>query len=257
MTPQVNQKLPPTPDTTTSPYFHGREHAGGPGTFFRRTKGNTVNNDLAIARATPSLGGLPSPVCPQPNRGQIKRKYVDDGTFDFGENPSAAGVKEESQDDEPGPRTAILTRQFPVTKTNQRPVATKPTSPGPRTRETSQTSSVIPSGPQERSAIVATLVHVCDNTVIAAAVALVLRWARHPTLSCHGDVYDTTFIQNIIADLDDQGIEATRRASITAMLARPLQQQLESLRSSSESLSLCLASITTPQPSSPLSRHSG
>ena len=108
--------------------------------------------------------------------------------------------------------------------------------------------------PLERSALVASLAYVRDGAVTEATIALVLRRAREVGPPGNGDVYDTAFIRSILADLDAHRIDADRRAEVTELLAQPLQQQLESLRSSSESLLSCLASINTPQPSTPSSR---
>lgn len=254
MTPQIHQKLPSNHDTTTSKYWDTRvdaEESTSPPRKKRATILGHFDHGRAGATTTPPppLGGLPYP----PDLHSFKQRVGN--AFEF-RSPEAPDVKEEPQGDEDAPRTSTLTKHFSATKISHHRIAAKTTSSAQTTRHTTQTFDVTTNDPRQRSAVIATLVCVWDGAVTAAAVSLVLRWARQVTPSRHGDIYDPAFIQGIIADLDAEGIEPQRRTVLTTMLARPLQQQLESLRSSSESLQSCLASITTPQPSSPLSKRS-
>jgi hypothetical protein len=173
---------------------------------------------------------------------------------------NAVNVKEEPQEESLTLRATTLTRHFAASKA-LRPstpaITRKGASVAPKSTEPTQPPGLNAKNSQERFAVVATLAYVRDSAVTEAVVAHVLRWARQYAASGNGDVYDTEFIQSIFADLDAISIEPGRRAVVTDMLTRPLQQQLESLRSSSESLRSCLASINTPQPSSPLSRTRG
>lgn len=94
----------------------------------------------------------------------------------------------------------------------------------------------------EESAIVSVLVHVRDPTVTEAAVALVLRWARETAAPSNGGDLGVAYIQKVIVTLDEHGVASDRRAVVTGMLTRRLQEQLETLRSRIET-------ISTPQPS--------
>jgi hypothetical protein len=191
------------------------------------------------------------------DRQHFKRTYED--AFDF-KPKDAVNVKEEPQEESITLRATTLTRHFAASKA-LRPstpaITRKGASVAPKSMEPTQPPGLNAKHSQERFAVVATLAYVRDSAVTEAVVAHVLRWARQYAASGNGDVYDTGLIQSIFNDLDALSIEPGRRAVITDMLTRPLQQQLESLRSSSESLRSCLASINTPQPSSPLSRTGG
>jgi hypothetical protein len=188
------------------------------------------------------------------DRQHFKRTYED--AFDF-KPKEAVSVKEEPHDENSTSRPATLTQHFAAIKfstTSTSAIIRKNASVERRSTEPTQALDIHSlKESQERFAIVATLAFVRDSAVTKAVIAHVLRWARQHATSGNGDVYDTEFIQSIFTDLDALSVEPDRRAVVTEMLTRPLQQQLESLRTSSESLRSCLASINTPQPSSPLS----
>ena len=185
------------------------------------------------------------------NKQQYKRKFED--AFDF--RPKIATViKEEPHDESRSARSTTLTQHFGASKSGQPITTLKPTPLARKKDETTMASTWTTGDPLERSALVASLAYVRDGAVTEATIALVLRRAREVGPQDKGDVYDTAFIRSILADLDAHRIDADRRAEVTELLAQPLQQQLESLRSSSESLLSCLASINTPQPSTPSSR---
>lgn len=190
------------------------------------------------------------------HRQQFKRTYED--AFDF-KPKDTADVKEEPRDQDSIPRATILNHHFTASKPSKpskSAVVPKGASLAPEWAESPRPLNVTESSSDERSAIIATLTHVRDSAITEAVVAYVLKWAQHYATSKHGDLYDTAFIQSIFADLDAQGIEAGRRTVVTEMLTRPLHQQLESLCSSSENLRSCLATINSPQPSSPIFRSS-
>lgn len=258
MTPQAIEESPPdkansSPSTTRSRYWPGNNISSvrpdSPWLKRQYSKASDSGRDSAQAKAqSPATGSTGTT-----DRQRFKRTYED--AFDF-KPKKTTSVKEEPQDDNSTSKVSTLTQHFAASKasksskTNTKP---KGVSVAPDLSESMRSPNVTKKGSRERSAIVATLVHVRDSAVTEAVVAHVLRWARHYAPSGHGDVYDAAFIQSIFADLDALGIDPGRRNVITEMLTRPLQQQLESLRSSSESLRSCLASINTPQPSSPLS----
>jgi hypothetical protein len=188
------------------------------------------------------------------DRQHFKRTYED--AFDF-KPKEAVNVKEEPQDESSTSKPATLMQHFiasKVLKSSTSAITRKDALFGRKSTESTQLLDIHSSKEsKERFAIVATLAFVRDSAVTEAVVAHVLRWARQHATSGNGDVYDTGFMQSIFSDLDALGVQPDRRAVVTEMLTRPLQQQLESLRTSSESLRSCLASINTPQPSSPLS----
>lgn len=187
------------------------------------------------------------------NKEQHKRRFED--AFDF-RPKTASGIKEEPQD-EPATaaaRPATLTQHFVTTKSGQPATASKTTSLAPRRDDPAEASKETTVEITERSAVVTALAYVHDGAVTEAVAALVLRRARQTASPGQGNVYDAAFIRGILADLDARCVDSDRRAFVTEMLARPLQRQLETLRSSSESLLSCLASINTPQPSSPTSK---
>jgi hypothetical protein len=187
------------------------------------------------------------------NKEQYKRKYGD--AFDF--RPKIAlSIKEEPQDDHAARAPAKLTQHFATSKPEQPATALKSARLATKEDKPSSSPKETKADISERSAVVTTLAYVRDGAVTEAVAALVLRWARETASSGQGDVYDAAFIRSILADLDLHRVDSDRRAFVTEMLARPLQKQLETLRSSSESLLSCLASINTPQPSSPSSRNS-
>jgi hypothetical protein len=194
---------------------------------------------------------LPTSTTTVANKQQYKRKFED--AFDFGPK-TATGVKVEPQDEHVTTRPTTLIRHFAASKSGQPATASKSTALSPKPDEAAIASRWTTGDLLERSALVTTLAYVWDGAVTEATIALVLRRAREVAPSGKGDVYDTAFIRSILADLDTHRIDSDRRAAVTELLARPLQQQLENLRSSSESLLSCLASINTPQPSSPSSR---
>lgn len=242
--------------TTRSRYWPGKDitsvRPDSPWLKRQYSKASDSGHESAQAKAqSPAAGSIGTT-----DRQRFKRTY--ENAFDF-EPKKTISVKEEPQDDNSTSKAATLTQHFAASKASK---SSKPTtklkgvSVEPDMTESIRSPNVTEKGSRERSAIVATLVHVRDSAVTEAVVAHVLRWARHYAPSGHGDIYDAAFIQSIFADLDAHGIEPGRRNVITEILTRPLEQQLDSLRSSSESLLSCLASINTPQPSSPLTRSS-
>jgi hypothetical protein len=188
------------------------------------------------------------------DRQHFKRTYED--AFDF-KPKETVNVKEEPQDESSTSKPATLMQHFIASKAfkpSTSAMTRKDAFFGRKSTEPTQLLDIHSmKESQERFAIVAALAFVRDSAVTDAVVAHVLRWARQHVTSGNGDVYDTGLMQSIFTDLDALGVEPDRRAVVTEMLTRPLQQQLESLRTSSESLRSCLASINTPQPSSPLS----
>jgi hypothetical protein len=253
MTPRTSwNNLPPetTNSTIRSRYWDRNNNSPWPKRPCSPARPSSHGSMPREARSSPAAPTHPA------NRQQFKRTYED--AFDF-RPKDAVGVKQEPQDESSPSRALKLTRHFAVSKSSKRStpaIPGKDISVAPKSTESARTPNANATNSRERSAVVATLAHVRDSAVTEAVVAHVLRWARQYAITGHGDVYDTAFIQSIFADLDAHGIEPGRRAIVTDMLTRPLQQQLERLRSSSESLRSCLASINTPQPSSPLSRSS-
>ncbi|KAM0706231.1 hypothetical protein Q7P35_006780 [Cladosporium inversicolor] len=213
----------------------------------RRTDGCSTSHEPGQTKLQSLTVGSTTTVA---NKEQYKRKYQD--IFDFSPE-TAPDIKEEPRDETATARPATLTQHFTTTKSGQPAAAPKTTPLSPKRDAPPEISKGTTGALGERSAVVAALAYVHDGGVTEAVAALVLRWARETQ---QGDAYDPEFIRGILADLDAHRIDSDRRAFVTEMLARPLQQQLETLRSSSESLLSCLASINTPQPSSSPSRKS-
>lgn len=208
----------------------------------RRTDGRLTSHETGQTKPQSLPVGGTTTVA---NKEQYKRKFQD--VFDFSPE-TAPDIKEEPQDETTTTRPATLTQHFATTKSGQPAVAPKIHTLSPKKRDApAEPSKETADGLSERSAVVTTLAYVHDGAVTEAVTALVLRWARE---THRGDAYDAEFIRGILADLDAHRVDSDRRAFVTEMLARPLQQQLETLRSSSESLLSCLASINTPLPSS-------
>lgn len=252
MAPQANHKSPlDSPNTTKSKYWSDSVHEQSNLPWPKKQCGDRVSSGHEPAQT--SLRPLPAEASGAPNKQQYKRKFED--AFDF-RPKDATSVKEEPQEDGTTTKTATLTRHFAASKSGQATTAPKTTLLTSKPNKPTGSSTATTGDLRERSAIVTTLAFVHDGAVTEAAIALVLRWAHDLASSGNGDVYNTAFIRSILADLDIHGVDPDRRVVVTQMLARPLQQQLESLRSSSESLRSCLESINTPQPSSPLSRNS-
>jgi hypothetical protein len=261
MTPKRVSRNPPVDDadnTVRSRYWDNLNESTRPESPWPKPK-RQCSQTRSSGHDSTRLGPQSSPSAPPgpADRQHFKRTYED--AFDF-KPRNAVNVKEEPQEESLTLRATTLTRHFAASKA-LRPstpaITRKGASVAPKSTEPTQPPGLNAKNSQERFAVVATLAYVRDSAVTEAVVAHVLRWARQYAASGNGDVYDTEFIQSIFADLDAISIEPGRRAVVTDMLTRPLQQQLESLRSSSESLRSCLASINTPQPSSPLSRTRG
>jgi hypothetical protein len=237
-----------------SKYWNGDEkpqnaHSGPPYPKKRLTDASSTSNGPGQVRLQSLPAGNNTTVA---NKEQYKRRFED--AFDF-RPKTASGIKEEPHD-EPAiatARTATMTQQFVATKSGQPATALKTTPLASKRDDIAEAPKESTAGITERSAVVTTLAYVHDGAVTEAVAALVLRWARQTASPGQGNVYDASFIRGILADLDAHRVDSDRRAFVTEMLARPLQQQLETLRSSSESLLSCLASINTPQPSSPAS----
>lgn len=213
----------------------------------RRIDGRSTNHEAGQTKLQSLPVGSTTSVA---NKEQYKRKYQD--VFDF--SPEIApDIKEEPQDEAAPVRPGTLTQHFATTKSGQPATAPETTPLSPKRVAPAEPSKGTTGVLSERSAVVAALAYVHDGAVTEAVAALVLRWARE---THQGDAYDPEFIRGILVDLDAHRVDSDRRAFVTEMLARPLHQQLETLRSSSESLLSCLASINTPQPSSSPSRKS-
>ena len=244
-----------SPSTIKSKYWNNNgesAHAQSDSPWVKKKRyndGPTTSHEPAQVR----LRSLPTSTTTVANKQQYKRKFED--AFDF-RPKTATGVKEEPQDEIVATKPTMLTRHFAASKSGQPATPSKTPAPKPKTVEPAEPMRETTGDLRERSTVVATLAYVRDGAVTEAVTALVLRWARDLAPSDKGDVYNTAFIRSILADLDIHRIDPDRRAVVTEMLARPLQQQLETLRSSSESLLSCLASINTPQPSSPRARNS-
>jgi hypothetical protein len=225
-------------------------HSDPPYPKKRRTDASSTTNGSGQVR----LPSLPAgDTTTAANKEQHKRRFED--AFDF-RPKTASGIKEEPQDETATAtaRPATLTQHFVTTKSGQPATASKTTPLAPKRDDPAEASKETTADITERSAVVTALAYVHDGAVTEAVAALVLRRARQTASPGQGNVYDAAFIRGILADLDARCVDSDRRAFVTEMLARPLQRQLETLRSSSESLLSCLASINTPQPSSPTSR---
>jgi len=262
-TPRHKDDKAKSPDTVKSKYWSNDDksanvHSDLPWPKKRRSDKRFTSHEPGQMRLKSLPAGSTTTVA---NKEQYKRKYGD--AFDF-RPKTALGIKEEPQDENTVRSPATLTRHFATTKPGQPTTAKsaqpatapKPTPLAPKRNKLAGPSNETTTDLSERSAVITTLAYVHDGAVTEAVTSLVLRWARDPAPSGQGDVYDAAFIRSILDDLDVHRIDSDRRAEVTEMLARPLQKQLETLRSSSESLLSCLASINTPQPSSPSSRNS-
>jgi hypothetical protein len=278
-TPRHKNDKAKSPDKIKSKYWSNDDksanvHSDLPWPKKRRSDKRSTSHEPGQMRLKSLPAGGTTTVA---NKEQYKRKFGD--AFDF-RPKTAPGIKEEPQEENVVKTPATLTRHFATSKSGQpttaksgqfttaksgQPTAAKSGQPttAPKTTPLASKRDEL-AGPSketatdlsERSAVITTLAYVHDGAVTEAVTSLVLRWARDPAPSGQGDVYDATFIRSILDDLDVHRIDSDRRAEVTEMLARPLQRQLKTLRSSSESLLSCLASINTPQPSSPSSRNS-
>ncbi|GAB7333794.1 hypothetical protein MBLNU13_g05310t1 [Cladosporium sp. NU13] len=243
------------PKTIKSKYFSNDDKSGDaqfdlPWPKKRRTDDHSISHEPSQVR----LQSLPAgSTRPGVNKEQYKRKYGD--AFDF-RPKTAPSIKEEPQDEVTTTRSATLTQHFATSKPVQPATAPKVDPRASKGNDPAEAPQETTCKPTERSAVITALAYVQDGAVTEAVAALVLRWAREQAPSSQGDVYDAGFIRSILDDLEVHRIDSDRRAFVTEMLSRPLQKQLETLRSSSESLLSCLASINTPQPSSPLAKNS-
>ena len=227
----------------------GKVHSDLPCLKKRRTETRSTSREPGQVRLQSLPAGSTTTAA---KKQQYKRKF--ENVFDFGPK-TVPDIKEEPQDETVIARPATMTQHFATFKSGQPATALKTTSPAPKRDEPEPagSSNEAMGNLSERSVAITTLAYVEDGAVTEAVTSLVLRWARELG---QGDVYDAAFIRGILDDLDLHRIDSDRRAVVTEMLARPLQKQLETLRSSSESLLSCLASINTPQPSSPAARNS-
>ena len=100
----------------------------------------------------------------------------------------------------------------------------------------------------EEQAVISTLAHVCDRSVIEATINLVFRWGREVSNSS-GEVDDLgiAYYKSIVARIDKRGIEPHRRAVVIDLLSSKYTRHLEDLKKRIGTLS----ASQLPLPSSP------
>jgi hypothetical protein len=104
-----------------------------------------------------------------------------------------------------------------------------------------------PRSPGEEDAVVATLAHICDESVIEATINLVLRWGREaPNPSGKSDDLGISYLKGIVARVDKHGIELDRRVVIVDLLCSRYTRHLEDLKSRIETLSAPQLPLSPP-----------
>jgi hypothetical protein len=104
-----------------------------------------------------------------------------------------------------------------------------------------------PRSPGEEDAAIATLAHICDESVIEATMNLILRWGREaPNPSGESDDLGISYLKGIIARVDKHGIEPDRRVVILDLLCSRYTRHLEDLKSRIETLSAPQLPLSPP-----------
>jgi hypothetical protein len=104
-----------------------------------------------------------------------------------------------------------------------------------------------PRNPGEEDAVIATLAHICDESVIEATINLVLRWGREaPNPSGESDDLGISYLKGIVARVDKHGIEPDRRVVIIDLLCGRYTRHLEDLKSRIETLSAPQLPLSPP-----------
>ncbi|KAM0690200.1 hypothetical protein Q7P36_008967 [Cladosporium allicinum] len=104
-----------------------------------------------------------------------------------------------------------------------------------------------PRSPCEEDAVIATLAHICDESVIVATINLVLRWGREaPNPSGESDDLGISYLKGIVARIDKLGIAPDRRVVIIGLLCSRYMQHLEDLKSRIGTLSAPQLPLSPP-----------
>jgi hypothetical protein len=107
-----------------------------------------------------------------------------------------------------------------------------------------------PRSPREEEAVIATLAHICDESVVEATINLVLRWGREaPNPSGKSDDLGISYLKGIVARVDKHGIEPDRRVVIIGLLCSRYTRHLEDLKSRIETLSAPQLPLSSPSSS--------
>lgn len=104
-----------------------------------------------------------------------------------------------------------------------------------------------PRDPREEEAIIATLAHICDESVTEATINLVLRWGREaPNPPGESDDLGIAYLKGIVARIDKHGIAPDRRLVVVDLLCSRYTRHLEDLKSRIETLSAPQLPLSPP-----------